>query len=316
MAGSVRTWTEIEALLRRATNELERAGRAGAIAARHERLVRTSQPGPTAQDLHEKMAKLNRQLAQRHLTAARIHRGHAERLRAFLGSPAEGVPPAFMAAVAETSGADSALLSLFGHNRAEAFVVTSDKIAAAAHDLEAALDEGPGRDAAADGELVAAGEDMLGERWPLYGPAAARLGIHAAAAVPLGIPGRCLGTLTVFGLRPGNGGGDESLGTVADALTHTMLLADGGTNGTTGDGEDVLRLPIAEDGGVLRLPLPAGDRLAVVHQAAGMIAGECGCSIADALAIIRAHSFAHSDPVERVAAKVVRRELRLGATMC
>jgi hypothetical protein len=264
------------------------------------------------------MAQIHRQLGQRHLTAARIHRTHAERLRACLDREPAGLPPAFtfMVAVAETSGADSALLSLFGHHQAEAFVVTSDNIAAAAHDLEVTLAEGPGRDAMSGHRLVAASDGALERRWPMYGPAAASLGIYAAAAVPLGVPDQCLGALTVFSLHPAEHLGTESLGTVADALTHTMLLsgerAYGGTVQAGGDesGSGGRAGHIAAE--LSQLPLPdEGDHLAIVHQAAGMVAGERGCGIGDALAIIRARAFADSKPVEEIAAEVVSRELAL-----
>lgn len=257
---------------------------------------------PGAHGLHQRMAELHRQLEHRHLTAARIHRAHAERLRSVLAAQAEGLQPAFMAAIAETSGADGALLSLFGHHQAEALVVSTDKIAAAAHDLEVTLDEGPARDAVAGRQLVIAAGDALEQRWPLYGPAAARLGIRAAAAAPLGTQDRCLGSLTVFGLQPGDGhDGAGLVGSVADALTHTMLLGDEAAGQTLADAGDVIGLPVQ------------GDRLLVVHQAAGMVAGDCGGTIADALAIIRAHAFAQGEPVEAVAAKVLRRELQLGS---
>lgn len=317
MAGSSRAWAEIEHLFRRATLELERAARAGAVAARHERLVRAAPGWSRARELHEKMAQIHRQLGQRHLTAARIHRAHAERLRACLGSGTSSVSPFFMAAVAETSGADSALLSLFGHRHGEALVVTSDKIAAAAHDLEATLDEGPGRDAMAGQRLVAASGGALERRWPLYGPAALSLGIYAAAAIPLSVPDRCLGILTVFGLDPAGHIGTDSLGTVADALTHTMLLGDdertsGGTAPAGDGGRGYGGTGPATAADIFRMPLPGdGDHLAVMHQAAGMVAGECGCGIGDALAIIRARAFAESEPVEEVAARVVSRELHL-----
>lgn len=304
VSGSSRTWTELENLLRRATQELERAARAGSLAGRHERLA-AAVAEARWRELHEKMAMMHRGLAQRHLTAARIHRAHAERLRGNLGLRADNIPPAFMAAVAETSGADSALLSLFGHHQAEALVVTSDKIAAAAHDLEVMLDEGPGRDAVAGREMVTAAGEAMEERWPLYGPAAARLGIRAAAAAPLGMDSYCLGSLTVFGLKPGGGhDGTGLLGSVADALTHTMLLGE--------EPEPGRKQPGPGGGDDMQLPVPGeGDHLAVVNQAAGMVAAECGCGIADALAIIRAHAFAHSEPVDTVASRVVRRQLRL-----
>jgi hypothetical protein len=305
VAGSNRTWTEIERLLRRATKELERSARASAIATRHERLGNRASVATQTRSLHGRMAEIHHQLGQRHLTAAKIHRAHAERLRILLRSGAEGIPSAFMAAIAETSGADSAMLSLFGHQQAEALVVTSDPIAEAAHDLEAALAEGPGRDAAAGAYLVTAADNALQERWPLYGPAAARLGIRAAAAVPLGTPGRCLGILAVFGLRAGHHDDAASLGAVADAVTHTMLL---GRDAVTG-AETGARAGADE---FIRLALPsAGDHLAVVHQAAGMLAGECGCGVGDSLAIIRARAFAEGESVEEIAARVVRRELHL-----
>lgn len=298
-----RTWAETEFLLRRATVELDRAARAAELASRHEALMRTGSQHSGTHAMHERMAQLNRDLEQRHITAARIHRTHAERIRSILEIEARSLQPAFMAAVAETSGADSALLSLFGDRQGEALVVSTDKIAAAAHDLEVTLDEGPARDAVAGRELVAEAGDALEERWPLYGPAAVRLGIRTAAAVALGTQARCLGSLTVFGLQPGddhNGAG--LLGRVADALTHTMLLGDDAETGsTTAGAEDVIPLPLH------------GDRLAVVHQAVGMVAVECACGVADALAMIRAHAFAQSERVEAVAAQVVSRELRLGS---
>lgn len=249
------------------------------------------------------MAQLHRQLGQRHLTAAKIHRAHAERLRALVSTGAEGVPSVFMAAVAETTGADSAVLSLFGRHAAEALVVTSDDLAAAAHQLEATLAEGPGTDAAAGPALVAAAGNALEERWPLYGPAAAGLGIRAAAAVPLGTPGRCVGFLAVFDLRSGHHDGAASLGAVGDAVTHTMLLGENAVTGGKGRAgtDDSIRLPVPAD----------GDLAAVVHQAAGMVAGECGCGVVDALAMIRARAFAEGEPTEEIAAKVVSRQLHL-----
>jgi len=255
------------------------------------------------------MAEIHHQLGRRHLTAAKMHRAHAERLRKWLGSARETIPSAFMAAVADTCGADSAILSLFGEHQPEALIAASDATAAAAHDLECALGEGPAREAVDGRELVAARDEVLGRRWPLYGPAVAGLGVREAAAVPLGMPDHCLGTLTVFGLRRGGGTGHSgvaALGTVADALTHTVLLADDA--GIDGEATGVM----ARDG-VIRLPLPDdADRQAVVHQAVGMVAGECSCGIADALALIQAHAFAESEPVEAVAARVVSRKLRLG----
>jgi hypothetical protein len=302
VAGPVRTWDDIEKLFRRASSELQRGARAAAIAANHERLLRDAPP--PSRELHARMAEIHRQLGQRHLTSARLHRSHADRLRIWVRSGQGKIAPVFMSAVADTSGVDSAVLHLFGRREPEALVAASDETATAAHELEATLGEGPARDAAAGRELVAAWDDAIEERWPLYGPAIAGLGIRAAAAAPLGMPSGFLGTLTVFDLRRSDDSISASLGAVADALTHSVLLADDLTDDIDAAGPDTA------DG--VHLPLPeAAGRHAVVHQAVGMVAGQRDCSTADALAIIQAHAFAQSEAVEAVAAKVVGRKLRL-----
>jgi AmiR/NasT family two-component response regulator len=53
------------------------------------------------------------------------------------------------------------------------------------------------------------------------------------------------------------------------------------------------------------------DRRAVVHQAAGVLAERNGCTVADALALIRAHAFAEGEPVESIASDIIQHRRRL-----
>jgi GAF domain-containing protein len=131
----------------------------------------------------------------------------------------------------------------------------------------------------------------LHERWPLYGPAVAGLGVRAVTAVPLQVPGNCLGALCVYSAAPVISDAVAAAAVrVADALTHTVLLPGRGSlDGLFGE----------------------ADFRAEIHQATGMIAARCGCGIDDAQALLRARAFADGRSVELVARSVLRGETRL-----
>src|SRR5439155_11219291 len=87
---------------------------------------------------------------------------------------------------------------------------------------------------------------------------------------------------------------DDTLA-LADVLAQTML-----TMQWAGD-PDVLAPELSN----------AGDHLAEVHQASGMVAVQLGVPVAEALARIRAHAFVAARPVAEVAADIVGLRLRL-----
>ncbi|MGW7683470.1 GAF domain-containing protein [Kribbella sp. NPDC054772] len=290
----------------RAEMELARASRAGAIALRHEQLIATA--SESARPLHERMVRLHRKNEERHLTAAKLHDAHIRRIERWfaLDAAAASRRPLLISTVAEMLGARSAGITLLSSRWAAAASMTaSDPLAAAAQDLEFTLGEGPVHDTAASGQLVVVAEDSLPDRWRLFSPAVSALGVHSIAAAPLGLPDRCLGALAVFDPPPS--GPDQPPGRaieeIADALTHTILLTD----------EYVAQL--IEESSV-------GDNLAgslvdgpgdsaVVHQAAGMVAAQCGCNVADALALVNARAFADNELVNTTARRIVERRLRL-----
>jgi hypothetical protein len=191
--------------------------------------------------------------------------------------------------VATACGTRSAALTLVSAASEQLTVAASDESAGAAQELEFLLGEGPARDATAEVRPVTAAGAALAVRWPGYGPAVTELGIDEVSAVPLGLPGACVGALAVFDPVPGLAGSD-SFTEIAEALTRSMILgSDGGPD----------------------LYGPA-DLRAKVHQAAGMVSVRLDCPVADALELIKARAFAEGVFALSVAERVLRGELRLG----
>lgn len=298
-------------LRHRAADEHRRAVRATALAVRYEARA-ASGPAPT-RSLHVRMATVHRQVAGRHRVAAGLHEEHAARMRAWLaGERGRETWSGFMSAVAATMGFGSATAVVRGNRPATRLAMASDPMARAAQDLEAALGEGPGTVAMALGGFVRAGGTGLAERWPLYGPAVAGLGVRSVIAVPLRLSASRLGALCGYDTGPG-GRGDSvpAARWMADAVVAMVLSGPAAAWAAWADGAD------PDDGS----SGPAlfgdagffgpGDYQAVVHQAAGMLSVRRGCGIDDAEALLRARAFAEGQPAERIAQSVLRGETSL-----
>jgi hypothetical protein len=288
---------EIDQALKRAAVEHRRATRAAEIADRHETYMATATEGMRA--FHERMAATHRQVEQQHRTAARIHTVHADRLRRWReGSAGPQAQPGLMTAVADTLGASGAAITLFGPDEAETLTAASNPTTRTAQHLEFTFGQGPARETVQLRRPVTAVGRQMAETWPIYGPAVARLGITAIAAVPIATTGAGLGALTVFDPPFAPGPDLDSFRAAADTLVVSLLppLA-------TPEGEELIWSPL----------LNQADLWAVVNQAAGMVSVQCCCNPADALALIRAHAFAENRPVDEVAADIVHRRLRLAA---
>lgn len=300
MVNGLSVW--IGAAREQAERERARADRAAAIARRHEELVTT---GPDAmRAVHERLARVHRRSEDRHLTAAKLHDAHIRRLGRWISSDAlEAERPRLISAVAELLGTRSAGITLLDSRQIEASVISSDPVAAAAQDLELTLGEGPVHDSTATGRPVAVAAQSLRHRWEYYSPAIAALGVHSLAVVPLGPPERCIGALAVFD-PPGPAFAEPLVGELeefADALTHTMLLTE----------ECLARLlEEGEPAGAANVLDSPNHRL-VLHQAVGMVAAQCDCSVEDALTLVRARAFAHDEQVTDVARRIVEKRLRL-----
>jgi len=279
--------------------EQRRADRAAEVAARHEAAAQESTP--QLREFHLRMAAVHRQVERRHRATAAVHRSFAERLRtwrAAIAPPVGAAPPLvltplFLAAVADSADAQGAAVTLFGQSREEVLSAASDGMVKSVQDLEFVCGEGPAHTCNRQRRAVVASGAELARRWPVYGPAAARLGVRRLAAVPIEIGRRPVGALTVYEPGVNRGAADlELLRTIAGSL-HRIAL--------TGDASATDRYPLFSQ----------ADWHDVVHQATGIVAVQRGCSLADALAVIKARAFAADVPVDELAADLVAHRIRL-----
>jgi hypothetical protein len=295
MVASAEVGRALRNAVARAEAESRRAERTAEIAERHEQQLLTDPP--TLQEFHLRMATMHRQVERQHRAAAAMHATHASRLRssAEAGAQHDDPLPRFMASVAEVAHADGAAVALFGPGLVETLTVVSDRAAKAAQDLEFALGEGPARDTVTGRRPVLAAGIRLRWRWPNYGPALERLGIHAVAAVPVGQIGVPLGALILFG--PHQHDDFDSL-LLLGATVAAMLVPDQESDSTD---EYLPQSPL----------LVEADHRAVVHQAAGVLSVQISCTVSDALALIRARAFADDISIESIASDIVEHRLRL-----
>ncbi|MFI6409973.1 GAF and ANTAR domain-containing protein [Streptomyces sp. NPDC050548] len=265
----------------RAALARERADRAEAAAERHELLAR--KPG---REFHIQIARTYRRTAECHRASARLQDDFALRTTAWAGG--RSTQPRFMTVVAEECGTGSAAVTLLDTEQNQLAVAVSDQLSRTAQDLEYILGEGPGQDAAAGHRPVHASGPEIAARWPGYGPSLVSLGISSVAAVPLRTQDSCIGSLTVFDPRPADAR-PAHLAEVAEALTLIVLLdpdADPDLYGGT-------------------------DVRATVQQATGVLSARIGCSVADALALIKARAFAEEVSPDAVARQIVHGDLKL-----
>ena len=192
------------------------------------------------------------------------------------------------------TGASVTLLSGEGVPR---LVAASDAATAALDELQFAIGEGPGLEAAASARPVLVA-DLLGwdaGRWPGFVTAVESSGVRAAFAFPLQVGAVGLGA---FGLYRDDTGPLTSEGlnwalTFAEVAVETLL-----------DGQS------AAPAGAPAKGLDEALRYrAELYQAQGMVMIQLGSDLADALARMRAYAFAHERPLHEVAADVVARRL-------
>ena len=203
--------------------------------------------------------------------------------------------PPFISTIAASLGTSSALAVLRGPNEKLATIASSDPTARAAHDLEVILAEGPAKTVMAEHAPVLAAGRNLPERWPLFGPAVAELGVRAIVAVPLQMSATWLGALCGYGQDPVVRDDLASVASrIADAVLHTVLLS-----------PPPQKTAVADAGDLDIVLFDGTDFRAVVYQAVGVISERYGCSVGDAEDLLRARAFADGQPLEKVAQAVL-----------
>lgn len=196
------------------------------------------------------------------------------------------------------AGVDSAAVTVVLSATPRETIYASDPVAAELEEVTLTLGEGPGVDAFAGGHALVA--DVTAShclaRWPMFAPAAARAGIRAVFALPLQVGAIRVGVMGLYRARPG----DLDREQLADAF----VLADTACAMLLDSAESDQPRPDR------RLPEPAGQQHAEVHQATGMIIVQLGVTAAVALLRLRAYAYAHDQRLRDVAADVVARRLR------
>ena len=100
-------------------------------------------------------------------------------------------------AVRAIPGADGAGLTLLEDDRPNTIVATTSFVSRV-DDIQYSMGEGPCISAARDGTTVLSGSLGADARWPRFGGAVARLGVHSVMSLPLVTPDGVVGAMNVY----------------------------------------------------------------------------------------------------------------------
>ncbi|ADB32894.1 hypothetical protein Kfla_3841 [Kribbella flavida DSM 17836] len=189
-------------------------------------------------------------------------------------------------------GASGAWITVENATQSRTTLAATDHVAARLEDFQDVLGEGPCQDAFRAGEPATAPvTDAPSATWPEFTRAA----------------WENLGRMTVyaFPMHPAR----ETFGVLSFYFTTAVELAEPASS--------VQFLADAVGAALLRDPPDAGETVpegmwsarVEVHMATGMVVAQLKVSPGDALAILRAHAYAHDVTLAEIARRVVNREL-------
>jgi ANTAR domain-containing protein len=187
-------------------------------------------------------------------------------------------------------GGDGAALTLAYDRPERVTLCSTDEVSSRLDDLQDVLGEGPSTEAFRTGELTIADLHEARQPWPLFADAARKaVGALVMYALPMRPHREVLGVLTVYHRVEV----DLMDRGAAEFLTDAI-------------GAALLRDPAPSRGDFRTGPW---STRAGVHQAAGMIVAQLGISPDDAMALLRAHAFAHDSSLAAVAEQILTRSL-------
>jgi hypothetical protein len=194
-----------------------------------------------------------------------------------------------------------ASISVFGRGGQQSTICATDSVAARGETLQFELGEGPHWDTLSTGVPTLAPDISLAmeERWPLFAPAAFRIGMSAVFAFPMKMGAASVGVVDLYSARP----------RFLDA--HQISLASSMANRAAAPAARQAMLSADDPTGAEQEMAPAMRR--EVHQATGMVQAQLGLSATDALTRLRAHAYTTDRPIEDVARDVVARRLDFSA---
>jgi GAF domain-containing protein len=194
------------------------------------------------------------------------------------------LPPSYREAMA----ADSVAFSLFPHTARWHLLHATDALALHGEEAQFTLGDGPTITASACARCVLV-PDLRTATWPLSAHLAACLPpARTVLAVPVSLRQNALGVITIYYTQPQALGEREvkHAECAAQLAVEPLLRA---RESLTADGED--------------WPMPA--RWCTVHQAIGMISAKLDCPAADALDLLRGHSFTTGHSLPDIASKIM-----------
>lgn len=199
-------------------------------------------------------------------------------------------------AVTEMTGVTGTGVSLDDNRGTLRFVTASTEEIVGVERTQETEAEGPCVDAFTRGRVTAAGDLEEGSPWPRFGAVALEEGFRAIAGIPMVTGERRIGALNLYDRKPREWD--------ADTLDDAKVLADVATTYVA----FAQRLAHAEE---LTAQLQhALDSRVVIEQAKGLIAGERGISLEEALQVLRRHARRTGTRLHDVAQAAVELGLR------
>ena len=192
-----------------------------------------------------------------------------------------------------------ASITVFRHPGAQSTICASDDLSAALDQLQFDLGEGPRWETARTGQASISLDVHLDAHpeWPLFGAAAAELGVGALFSFPISMGTQLFGVADLYRTLPGPLGDEATARAVKVSHQVAAPAAHFASRSATSQVE---------------LPGEAAALRREVHQATGMILMQLEIDAPGALAALRAHAFARDRSVEDVARDVVARRLDFG----
>jgi ANTAR domain len=186
-------------------------------------------------------------------------------------------------------GGEGAAMTLAYTRPERVTLCATDDTSARLEDLQDVLGEGPGVEAYLSGTLTVADLRLSEQPWPLFAEAARKAaGPVMMYAVPMKPGHEVLGVLTVY-----------QYAAMVPEQAEALFLGDA-------IGAALLRDPVGHETDVQAGPW---STRAGIHQATGMVTAQLRVSPADALALLRAHAYAHDTTLGDVAEQILQRRL-------
>ncbi|QNE16832.1 ANTAR domain-containing protein [Kribbella qitaiheensis] len=187
---------------------------------------------------------------------------------------------------------DAASITVSNDSASRITLAATNQLAARLEDLQDVLGEGPCHDAFRTGQpAVVDFDEETGRRWPEFSRAArAEAGAGSVKCFAMRPGKQVFGTLSLYmSSTPQAAESDETAQFLADAVGAALLRDPSNEAGVTDSG--------------------AWSSRAAIHQATGMVIAQLRLGPDDALAILRAHAYAHETTLAEIAELVVARRL-------